>query len=158
EAEVALLHDVEQGQTRRLILLRDRDDQPEVRVHELAVRLLALPECAAQLAALGRRELLGGLELGARLVAGLDRLREPDFVVLREEIVAAHVLQVEADEVLVVTVLAAGLRVLHGHFFGFRRAGGRWVWRAVNFGRALAVLYRREGDAGRATLANAPDW
>ena len=44
QAEVALLHDVEQGQTRGLVLLRDRDDEPQVRVHELAVRLLALAD------------------------------------------------------------------------------------------------------------------
>jgi hypothetical protein len=50
-------------------------------------------------------------------------LREPNFVVFGEEIVAPHVLQVEADEVLVVTVLTTGLHVLYGHFHGFRIRG-----------------------------------
>ena len=57
---------------------------------------------------------LVGLELGARLDAGLDGLGEADLVVLGEEIVETDVLEVEADEVLVVTILA----------------GGTWPWRA----------------------------
>ena len=149
EAEVALLHDVEQRQTRALVLLRDRDDEPQVRVHELAVRLLALTDGTTELAPLGGRELLRGLELGARLDAGLDRLREPDLVVLGEEVVAADVLEVQADEVFVVTVLAAGLHVLDGHFFAFLTSepGGevRRVGRVASWDQ-----YRPDGLAGRA--------
>ena len=54
EAEVALLHDVEQGQPGRLVLLGDRDDEPQVRVHELAVRLFALADGLARACAAGR--------------------------------------------------------------------------------------------------------
>src|SRR5437868_15509008 len=101
------------------------------------MRLLTMTHGAPELAALRRGELLGGLELLTRLNSGLDRLSEPDLVVLREEVVATHVLQVEADEVLVVTVLAAGLHVLNGHFFAFIGAG---VWTGKLFVRSISAV------------------
>ena len=103
---------------------------------------------AAQLAALGGGELLGGLELGARGDAGLDGLSEPNFVVLGQQVVATDVLEVEADEVLVVAILTTGLHGLGGHCaaFRFRR-------RAGCSGKGVLVGYRpfegRSRDAGQ---------
>jgi hypothetical protein len=115
QAEVALLHDVEEGQARRLVLLRDRHDQPQVRVHELAVSLFAAADQTAELAALGGRQLLGGLELCVRGDTRLDRLGEADLIILGQEVVASDILEVETYEILVVSVLTAGLDVLGGH-------------------------------------------
>ena len=126
EAEVALLDDVEERQTRRLVLLGDRYDEPQVRVDELAVRLLTEADAAPELTALGGGELLRRLELGARHDAGLDGLREAYLVVLGQQVVTTDVLEVEADEVLVVAVFTTGLHVLCGHSAAFRcrrRAG-----------------------------------
>jgi hypothetical protein len=59
--------------------------------------------------------------------------------------VAAHVLQVQADEVLVVTILMAGLHLLSGHFFTFRKR----AMRASSKG-GFTLLYRPNDDGGRA--------
>ena len=78
---------------------------------------------AAQLAlAAGRDVLAAGLELGAGLVAGLDRLREPDLVVLGQQRVLTDVGEVEADEVFLVA-----LDALLGHrsHLLVRRLGAR---------------------------------
>src|ERR687897_2550349 len=52
QPEVALLDEVEQRQPRRLVLLGDGDDESEVRLHELALRLLTMAGGAAQIALL----------------------------------------------------------------------------------------------------------
>jgi hypothetical protein len=49
QAQVPLLDEVEKGETRRLVLLGDRDDKPKVRLHERALCLLTLGDVAAQL-------------------------------------------------------------------------------------------------------------
>src|SRR5262245_42931826 len=74
----------------------------------------------AKRAALGRGQALGRLELIACFDTGLDRLGEPDLVILGEQIVATYVLEVEANEVFVVAVFAAGLHGLYGHCIAFR--------------------------------------
>ena len=43
QAEVALLDEVEERQARRLVLLGDRDDQPQVRLHEGPLGVVAVP-------------------------------------------------------------------------------------------------------------------
>ena len=114
------------GQARALVLLRDRDHEPQVRVHELAVGLFALADLPLERTPLGGRELLRGLELLPGGGAGLDRLREADLVVLGEEVVATDVFEVQTYEVFVVAVFSAGLHGL-GHLFTFviRRVGLR---------------------------------
>src|SRR5437016_2615049 len=77
EAEIALLDDVEQREPRALVLLRDRHDEPQVRVDELAVCFLTLTDLAPKLTPLRGRELLRGLEPLVCGGAGFDRLREP---------------------------------------------------------------------------------
>src|SRR6185295_17495597 len=92
QAEVALLYEVEQREAGRLVLLRDRHDETQVRLHERALRVVAEARGAAQLTLLGGRERLPTVEqLFARGVALLDLLREPDFVVLGEQRVLADV-------------------------------------------------------------------
>ena len=103
QAEVALLDEVEQRQARRLVLLGDRHDEAQVRLHEGALGVLAVAGRAPQLALAGGGEVLAaGLELGARRVARLDGLGQPDLVVLGEQRVLPDVGEVEADEVFLV--------------------------------------------------------
>ena len=104
QAEVALLDEVEQRQPRCLVLLGDRDDQPEVRLDELTLGLLALAGGAAQFALLRGGEFLAGVELGDGLVACFDGLRESDLVVFRQQRVLPDIGEVETDEVFVVSV------------------------------------------------------
>src|SRR5262249_22198142 len=126
QAEVALLDEVEEGQARCLVLLGDRDDEAQVRLDEGALRVLALTGRAAQLALAGRRDFLAsGLELGARLVAGLDGLRESYLVVLRQEGVLADVGEVEADEVFLVALDALLGQLLHLLLLGRYGSRGR---------------------------------
>ena len=62
------------GRPGRLVLLGDRDDEAQVRLHELALGLLALAGGAAQLALLGGGDVLAaGVESLDRFLAGLDR-------------------------------------------------------------------------------------
>src|SRR4051812_4498072 len=56
EAEVALLHEVEEREARRLVLLGDRHHEPEVRLDELAPGGVALADQLLELALLGARE------------------------------------------------------------------------------------------------------
>ena len=120
------------GRPGRLVLLGDRHDEAKVRVHELAVRLFALADRPAELTPLRGRHLLGRLQLGARFDALFDGLGEADLVVLGQQIVESDVLEVEADEVLVVTILAAGLD-LRGHVF--LRVAGRMSARSAETGQ-----------------------
>ena len=123
QAEVALLDEVQEREARRLVLLGDRDDQAQVGLHEGALGVLALARRAPQLALAGGRDVLGGgFELGARLVAGLDGLRQPDLVVLGQQRVLTDVGEVETYEVFLVA-----LDALLGHGVApslVRRLGG----------------------------------
>ena len=103
QAEVALLHQVEERHARRLVALGDRDHQPEVGLHELALGVLALAHQSLQVTLLGAGEsLVDGVEGLARGLAGLDVLGEARLVVLRQQLVTTDVFQVETDEILVV--------------------------------------------------------
>ena len=134
QAEVALLDQVEQRQARRLVLLGDRHHETQVRLHELALGLLALTGGAAQFALLGGGDLLAaGVERLDRLLAAFDRFREPDLVVLREQRVLTDIGQIQADQVFVVS-----FDTIFGH-------GGSWwvgVWYAL--GETLAISVRLE--------------
>ena len=104
ESEVALLDQVEQRETRGLVLLGDRDDESQVRLDELTLGLFALACGAAQLTLLRRGEFAAGVELLDGLVACLDGLRESYLVVFREQRVLPDIGEVETDEVFVVSV------------------------------------------------------
>ncbi len=105
EAEVALLDQVEQRQAGRLVLLGDRHDEAQVRLHELALGLLALAGDAAEFPLLGGGDTLAaGIEGLDRLFPGFDRFRETDLVVFGEQRVLTDIGEVQADEVFVVTV------------------------------------------------------
>src|SRR5262249_31529700 len=96
QAEVALLDEVEQRQAGRLVLLRDRHDQTEVRLHERALGVFAVTRAASQFALLRGRQTLGGSEQAlARSVAILDGLSEPNFIVLGEQWVLPDVREIE---------------------------------------------------------------
>ena len=93
----------------------------------------------------------------------IDLLRETDLVVFGEEVVATDVLEVEAYEILVIAVLAAGLHVLDGHCAAFRsrcRAGAcsrDWGF-GIRLRRiAFLVLYRPSVQRGRDVGGN-PLW
>ncbi len=103
QAEVALLDEVEEREARRLVLLGDRHDEPQVRLHERALGVVTLAGGAPELALLGGRELLAPAEqLLACRVALLDLLGETDLVVLGEERVLPDVGEIEADEIFLV--------------------------------------------------------
>ena len=105
EAEVPLLDQVQQGQAGRLVLLGDRHDQPEVRLHERLLGLLAFHHGPPELALLGGRDPLGRLgDLGLGVPPGLDGLGEAYHVVLGQQWVLTDVCQVEPDEILVVAL------------------------------------------------------
>ena len=107
EAEVALLHEVEERHARRLVALGDRHDQAEVRLHELTLGVLALADQLLEVSLLGAGEaLVDGLEGLARGLAGLDVLGEAGFVVLGQQLVPTDVFQIQANEVLVVPFCA----------------------------------------------------
>ena len=105
EAEVALLDQVEERETRGLVLLRDRDHQPQVRLHEGPLRVLAAAGGPAQLALLRRGQ---ALRTGGQLLAGgvatLDLLGQAHLVVLGEERVLPDVGQVEPNEIFLVAL------------------------------------------------------
>ena len=106
EAEVALLDQVEQRQARRLVLLGDRHDEAQVRLHERALRRRR-PDAAARRSS---RFLAGVSALPppssslARRVALLDLLREADLVVLGEQRVLPDVGEIEPDEIFFVAL------------------------------------------------------
>jgi len=99
EAEVALLDQVEKRQPGRLVLLGDRNDEAEVRLDELLGGVLALADGLTELAALGGRELLGGLEFGPRRHPGLDGLGEASLVILGQQVMLADVGQIQPNQV-----------------------------------------------------------
>ena len=94
---------VEQRQARGLVLLGDRDDEPEVRLHERALGVVAVhgPSRRSSRFLAGVRPLPREQVL-ARSVAVLDLLREADLVVLGEQRVLPDVGEVEPDEIFFV--------------------------------------------------------
>jgi hypothetical protein len=105
QAEVALLDEVEEREPGGLVLLGDGHDEAQVGLHERALGVLALAQLAPQLTLLGRRELLAALlqrRPGGQ--AALDRLGEPDLVILGQQRVLTDVGEVQPDEVLLVAL------------------------------------------------------
>ena len=137
EAEVALLHEVEERHARRLVALGDRHDQPEVGLHELALRVLALADEPLEVALLGAGEaLVDGVEGLACGLARLDVLGEAGFVVLGQQLVPADVFQVEPNEIFIVPFGA----VTYSSHGAFPRVGG-----AVARGRERPSTVERRG-------------
>jgi hypothetical protein len=98
EAEVALLDQVTQRQAGRREAPRDGDDEPQVGLDHLAPGGLApgdLDPKSGNLAGIGRVL----REPGRGSLTGLERLGELDLVVLGEQRVAAHLVEVEAERV-----------------------------------------------------------
>ena len=107
EAEVALLDEVEQGKTRRLVLLGDRHHQAEVRLHEGALGIFTLTDQAPHFALLGGRDFLAcGVEVDGGGLAGLDLLGETNLIVLRQQRVLTDIGQVQPDEIFFVALHA----------------------------------------------------
>jgi hypothetical protein len=121
EAEVALLHQVEERHARRLVALGDRHDESEVRLDELALGVLALADQSLEVALLGAGEaLVDGVEGLARRLARLDVLGQAGLVVLGQQLVPADVFQIEPNEILIVPFGAVSYSS-HG---AFPRVGG----------------------------------
>ena len=98
-----------QRQARGLVLLRDRDDEAQVGLHEVTFGLVTAVNGALEglLAARGDLDLLvglGGLEFGLGFATLFDGLGQVDFIVLGEQGVLANVGQVETYEVLIVPI------------------------------------------------------
>ena len=105
QAEVALLDQVQQREARGLVLLGDRDDEAQVRLHEGALGIVAVPDVLAELTLLGRGQgLAAGFQLGAGFVAALDLLGEADLVVLGEQRVLPDIGQIEPNQIFFVAL------------------------------------------------------
>ena len=92
QTQVALLHQVEQGQAGRLIPLGDGDDEAQVGLDEALLGLKSGSGLRLEAAALGGRERRGALELVGGLEPRLHRLREVDLVRGGEQLVLADFL------------------------------------------------------------------
>jgi hypothetical protein len=105
EAQIPLLHEVQEWHIRRLVLLGDRYDQSKVGIDKRLSRLFGFPDLLAQFAPIARRQLgpFAGLEVAPCLAARLDALSQPDFVLLGQERVPANLIQIEPDKILVAT-------------------------------------------------------
>ncbi len=106
QSEVALLDEVEKRQTRCLILLGNRDDEAQVRLHESALCDFTFFDEVAQLSLASWSEALvvgglGGFDSG---LAGFDLFGESDLIVLGEERVLTDVGQIQADKIFFITV------------------------------------------------------
>ena len=117
KAKVAFLNEVEKRKTRGLILLRDRDNETEVGLHEGALCIVALFDRTFQFAFASNSEGLGGVHFGASGNTALDGLRQTNFVVLREQGVLANVSEIETNEILFV---AFNTFLCHCHTSGLR--------------------------------------
>ena len=117
EAKVAFLNEVEKRKTRGLVLLRDRDNETEVGLHEGALGVVTLFDRALQFALTSNSESLGCIHFGASGNATLDGLRQTNLVVLREQGVLANVGEVETNEILFV---AFNTFLCHCHTSGLR--------------------------------------
>jgi hypothetical protein len=71
-------------------------------LHERALGLFALGDRAAKLALLTRRDAGALLQFGPSGIATLDRLRQTDLVVLRQQGLLPDVSKVETDEIFLV--------------------------------------------------------
>ncbi len=103
QAEVSLLDEVEQRESGRLVLLGDRDDEPEVRLDEGPLRLIAVPNRPTIFAPLGGGHVVAGLvHLGPGRDTALDLLGEPYLALLGQQGVLADIGEIQPDEVFLV--------------------------------------------------------
>ena len=103
QAQVAFLDQIQQRQPGGLVLLGDRDDQPQVRLDEGAFGVLATLQVALELTAAGGCEVVCPVGLpGPGLDPGLDLLREADLALFGQQRILADVGEVQADEVFLV--------------------------------------------------------
>jgi hypothetical protein len=137
--QVALLHQVEQGQLGRLVLLGDRDDQAQVGLDEGFGRLVTVAHEPAQLSLAGRGDPLGRPHLGARLPTGFDGLGQTGLIVLGEQCMLTDVVQVESDQVFL------GLSgVVVGHSSSSLVHPDRTFWQCGRSGSRTANGARQE--------------
>src|SRR5579863_1650814 len=104
QPEVSLLDQVEKWQSRRLVLLRDRHDEAEVRLDKGALGFVAALNEPCELPTTPR----GERRLRRRVASGLrsrfDCLSESCLVVLGQERILADVVEVDPDEILLVAL------------------------------------------------------
>ena len=103
QAQVALLDEIQQRQPGGLILLGNRDDQPQVRLDEGALGVLATLQVALELTAAGRCKIVSPVgQPGPGLDPGLNLLGEADLTLFGQQRILADVGEVQADEVFLV--------------------------------------------------------
>ena len=105
EAKVAFLDEVEQRETRRLVLLCDGHHETKVGLHERALRVFTLTSLPAKLAFLGRRDVFATLFEG-RSCSGtrLDGFGQSNFIIFGQQRVLANVGQIKTDKVLFIAL------------------------------------------------------
>ena len=113
QAEVAVLDEVEEGQTEGLVLLGDRDHEAEVGLHERALGQLPVGGSAPELPLLGGGQPDALLQLPSGGVATLDLLGEADLVILGEQGILADVGQVETDKIFFVSLDSISFQYLN---------------------------------------------
>jgi hypothetical protein len=111
QTEVALLDEVEQGQTGRLVLLGNGDHQSKVGLDKVALGGVATVRGALQGQLLAGRNLdflvgLGRVQLGLGLATFFDGLGQADFIVLGQKGILANVREIEPYQVLIITINA----------------------------------------------------
>jgi hypothetical protein len=109
EPQVAFLDQVQKGQSRGRVLLSDRNDEPEVRLDEAALRRPPGPDLGLEGDPLTVGELLGLVVLLEGLLAFLDRARQLHLLHVREQGVLPDLAQILPDEILVGGVLSGAL-------------------------------------------------
>jgi hypothetical protein len=101
QSEVAVLDQIEQRRSGRLVFLGDRDDQAQVRFQEPAAGIVAGPNRPAKGAPTPSTQANRIPKLAARIGAGLDQFCQSGLIVFGEQRVSAEIGQVQVDEVVV---------------------------------------------------------
>ena len=101
QAEVSLLHEVEELKPGPLVALGDRHDEAQVRLDERVACRISVAGSADQLAASCRPRLVVRAEVLARVCASFDALRQVHLVVSGQERTTADVDEVQLDQVFV---------------------------------------------------------
>jgi hypothetical protein len=95
---VSLLHEVEELESGRPVVLGDRDDEAQVRHDERVTLRISVACPAGQLAARSGPRSVGRAELLPRLRAGFDALSQFHLVAFGQERMTADVDEVQVDQ------------------------------------------------------------
>jgi len=116
-----------------LVLLRDGNDESQVRLDESPLGVVTIPRAAAELALLPCSEVLAARQqITAGAIPRFDLLRQPHLVVLGEQRVLPDIGQVQPDEIFLVPLDAL---FCHGQtaFLSLHGTVGTTVWESAGY-------------------------